>query len=418
MVQLILYYFVSDDPVIWHNSEPSIFFYTTLFLFSIFFCAITYRSLKEGEGVLLNQILLKLSIGLSGFVELVWFRIRGLHVLFFFVSSVLWFREGLADFRYDGVNIGEKLSPELVAGMLWKIFFYMDFWYHLTLSLTNSKRIDYKWKYIINLSFLLILSGTTSAMYFLIHFIFVFFPSFFVKTIKVSFLNLVKTKPLNLIKVVTSFFLFVVLILYAYHVGETIKTGRELSVEERFQSSGAAEELKLFFVQRFSTTLYAHTYILEEKEYEINDYINHMNIPIDNFFYRTDLVLGRPFNVEKPEMASINRLNYINVLAFGHDETSGASPGLIPGFLYLFPTWLAIFISAFVLGAISILINFCIKRATFLYAAVTMLLVLDLFKALTIALNPLSTTFFQIFFFFGLVGLLYKNNRLNLLNNM
>lgn len=410
IIQLFLYYFISDDPIIWRKSEPSVYFYFSLLLFYMFFYFITFNSFKKKRFSFLEKILLRISLHLSKFIEVFWFKYRKIHVAFFFISSLLWFRQGLAGYRYDGVNIGDKLSVELVAGMLWKIFFYMDFWYHLTTEVIGGKKKRYKQKYLINISFLLILSGTTSAIYFLINFLYVYFPTNFIKTISISIKEVLTKKPYKLVKVTLIFSFVLSMLLYTYHAGEIIKTQRDMSFQERFKNRESLNSIKLFFVQRLSTTLYAHTFLIENLDYNIEDYYKNLNIAVDNFIYRVDVISGKMLNVDKPNLASINRLNYITIMNVEYDETSGASPGLIPGFLYIFPPWIAVLVSAWVLGILSILINLCIKDATFIYSSITMFLCLDLFKAIVLALNPLSTAFFQVIFFLGLVGVLYKQN--------
>ena len=169
---------------------------------------------------------------------------------------------------------------------------------------------------------------------------------------------------------------------------------------------------------RFSTTLYGHTYLLDKVDYSFDDYIRNINIPYKNFLYRLDALSGRYLNLNKPEIASINQLNYETILAFGHDKTSGASPGLIPGFMYFLTPWLAFILAAFYLAKISILINHCIPKSTFLFATFTFLILLDLIKAAVLIFNPLDAVFFNLIFFLGLIGILYNIKQIKTNKNL
>jgi hypothetical protein len=414
-IQLLMFYFVSDDPIIWNFSRPSFLFYFSLVYFTAFFVLFTLNAFKSNKLDLSSKLLLRFSIFLSKFLKLFWFKFRFIHVLLFLVSSIFWIKSGLANYRYDGEVVSDKLTPELLIGMLWKVFFFADFWFHISLVFLQKKKSKYKWKYLINISFLLTLTGTTSALYFLIHSLFVYFPNSFHKGLNISIIKTLTKRKYNILKYSIVLPALLIIPLIGYHYGEVIKTNEEISFSERFSESDSQDLIKLFFVQRFSTTFYGHTYLLDKVDYDFNDYIDHINIPFENFLYRLDVISGRGFNLNKPKIASINQLNYETILAFDHDKTSGASPGLIPGFMYLLNPWLAFIVAAFFLAKISILINHCIPKSTFFYSSLSLLVLLDLVKAAVLVFNPLDAVFFNLIFFLGLIGALYniKKTKIN-----
>ena len=195
--------------------------------------------------------------------------------------------------------------------------------------------------------------------------------------------------------------------LYAYHVGEIIKTNN-ISLAERFTSSQSLTFLHWFFQQRFSTTLYGHTYLMNNITFSLSENWSNFWIAGENLFYRLDVLGGKMFGMEKPDYATLNQLHYDTLLITGKNETSGASPGLIPTFLYILPKWLGVLVAGLVFSIYMNLINLVLPKATFFFCSITILLQLDLFKAFGEAFNPVSTTFVQLLFFIGIVGYLHK----------
>ncbi|MDA8958845.1 hypothetical protein N9F11_00340 [Akkermansiaceae bacterium] len=407
-LQLLLFYFVSDEPVIWNFSRPNFSFYASLIVFFGCFILFTFRAIHLKKLGLVSKILLKVSVSLSKVLSLFWFKYRFLHVYLYLVVGVYWLGAGLAHYRYDGIAISDKLSVEILIGMLWKVFFIADFWFHVILRVLGKKNHKYKHKRLINFTFLLTLTGTTSVVYFVVHSTFVYFPKFFIRILKISIRDVIFRNKVVLIRIVLFIPIALVLASTAFHYGELIKTKNEQTFVDRFSSSESLASIKRFLVQRTSTTLYGHTYLWGQEDLGLSDYKNNLKIPFSNFLYRADILCGRPFGVSKPEIASINRLNYTTISAIEPDKTSGASPGLIPGFLYIFPSWLAIIVAAYVLSKVAILINLCISDLTFITVSFTVFIFLDLTKAVILVLNPLDQVFFFFLFFLGLNGILYR----------
>ena len=63
--------------------------------------------------------------------------------------------------------------------------------------------------------------------------------------------------------------------------------------------------------------------------------------------FRLDSILGGVFDISKPEINSINRLNYLYLYNDGIvDSRSGTSPGIIASFLYQFGSFFGIILAS------------------------------------------------------------------------
>lgn len=407
-IQLISNRYKSSIKNIWNNSEPDFLFFLSLIVFVSVAYGFTINFDKTANvfSRLVRTIIVKLS-----FIYDKWIQIRPFFILIFATASILWIKQDLASYRYDGVNMGDKLSPHLLLVVTGKLILFTDLWFYITHSINLKEgRIKYPLGIVVNIGLLLSLTGTTSALLYVVHSAIVFLPKASYRILTTSIATTLFKNPVKSFYLTLSAVVALLGLAFAYHYGEIIKTGYQMTMAERYTSNGSLKFLHWFFQQRFSTTLYAHTYLMSEMSYSLQDNLNHLLIPWDNFIYRIDVLAGRPFHLVKPDYATINQLNYDTLLIVGKDKTSGASPGLIPTFIYIMPTWLAIFFAGVVMSMFMTVIKAAKPKGTLLYSSLSILLLLDLFKALGESFNPISTTFIQLIFFLSIAGRLYKSH--------
>ena len=141
-----------------------------------------------------------------------------------------------------------------------------------------------------------------------------------------------------------SFFAFSpILFVFTLLIGESLKadTGYLLSFDELLL------ELELetlgffiiFLVDFLSTHLYSLlNYIEHGVQYHSNILI--INEIYDNFLFRLNIILGEPFSMIKPEIASVNRLNYMELSLSPISIHEGTSPGYLASFVIAFGKYL------------------------------------------------------------------------------
>ena len=76
------------------------------------------------------------------------------------------------------------------------------------------------------------------------------------------------------------------------------------------------------------------------------DFFENSLITLNNLSFRLDSILGGVFNISKPEINSINRLNYLYLSNGIVDSRSGTSPGIIASFLYQFGSFFGIILAS------------------------------------------------------------------------
>ena len=408
-IQLFSNRYKSNIKNIWNEAEPGFFFYLSLVVFVIVAYGFTINFDKAANvfSRLVRTIIVKLSL-----VYGKWIKVRPFFILIFTAAAILWIEQGLASYRYDGVTMGERLSPYLLIVVTGKLILFTDLWFYITLSINSDLgRIKYPLGIIVNIGLLLSLTGTTSALLYIIHSAIVFLPKASYRILTISIATTLFKNPVRSFLLILSSVVMILGFAYAYHYGEIIKTGHQMTMAERYTSDESLKYLHWFFQQRFSTTLYGHTYLMSEMSYSLQDNLNHLLIPWDNFLYRIDVLAGKPFKLVKPDYATINQLNYDTLLISGKDKTSGASPGLIPTFIYIMPMWLAILVAGMVMSMFMTVIKAATPKGTLLYSSLSILLLLDLFKAFGESFNPISTTFIQLIFFLGIAGHLYQSRK-------
>lgn len=141
-----------------------------------------------------------------------------------------------------------------------------------------------------------------------------------------------------------SFFAFSpILFVFTLLIGESSKadTGYLLSFDELLL------ELELetlgffiiFLVDFLSTHLYSLlNYIEHGVQYHSNILI--INEIYNNFLFRLNIILGEPFSMIKPEIASVNRLNYMELSLSPLSIHEGTSPGYLASFVIAFGKYL------------------------------------------------------------------------------
>ena len=138
-----------------------------------------------------------------------------------------------------------------------------------------------------------------------------------------------------------------ILFVFTLLIGESLKgdTGYLLSFDELLLE----RELEtlgffiIFIVDFLSTHLYSLlNYIEHGVEYHSNVLI--INEIYNNFLFRLNVLLGEPFSMIKPEIASVNRLNYLELSLSPFSIHEGTSPGYLASLVIAFGKYIGFII--------------------------------------------------------------------------
>lgn len=331
-----------------------------------------------------------------------WLKLRFFWVGLFFVLSLGFLLNNLGDYRYNEDSLSAQGSFLIYFTILLKYLFYGDLLFYVLKSMLDNDIIKIPSKWFIIAAQIFSSTGTTSAMFAVVFLLIVSFPkrSFMLfKSDLFSAFNLRQMASFLLIG-----FVFIGVVYLAFGYGKSIKNGQTFSLTESKIESSESDWL----IQRFSTTVYGHSYLVED--YEVEKYSRNWSIPWDNFWFRIQVLSGVDFGIEKPQYPTINNLNAIvlNRGVFVGDKT-GASPGVFPGFMYLFPPVLAAIISGLLLGYIASLLNFI--SANILLGSVVLMNALPFTKSFVTVLTVVNPQFVLFMMFIGSCTLLQLRNK-------
>lgn len=128
----------------------------------------------------------------------------------------------------------------------------------------------------------------------------------------------------------------IVILFSAFSLGNMLKTG-SISITSQ-KINYLSDEYLASLVARISTDYDSLLFTSSPDFDRLNVAPDRlaMTIPIDSFLYRLSS-LGFPINVQRPEITSIARLNYLNISTTRSNPREGSSPGLISSFDYISP---------------------------------------------------------------------------------
>lgn len=400
VIQDVLYKFVKIDTILFRHESPGGSYYISITLLLLLtFVVLRYRDLN-----FIRTIFLKISNLVYPLYYRLWVKPLKLHVWVFFLLSIDWFRSSLTTYRYEDVNISDNLSITLLLVVIYKFLFFLEIWKELVVLYLKGESVI-KHKYLILVSMILTLTGTTSVLMLVIISVVIVFPK------AVKMLAATKLTARKVLRFFLLVFILPWLLVYGFHVGVNIKNKENLTFEQRFSTTKNVDRIKNFLIVRFSTTFYVHT-VFSETDYSDNiDHFENLTIPFQNALFRLNVLLGSPFDIDKPNYARVSQLNYKEMLLAQKDSRSGASTGLFPGFAYVFPYWLAIVVSIFYLAALVSLFDFISKPSWFL-ALASLLFLLEFFKSPVDLLNFVDPGFFKFLFFLATIAYIKKKHLL------
>ena len=122
------------------------------------------------------------------------------------------------------------------------------------------------------------------------------------------------------------------LFIFTLLIGESMKSNTgyllsfdELMLERELETIGM---FMIFIVDFLSTHLYSLlNYIVHGIDYHTN--VSIISEIYNNLLFRLNTVLGEPFTVVKPEISSVNRLNYLELDLDPTSVHEGTSPGFL-----------------------------------------------------------------------------------------
>lgn len=248
----------------------------------------------------------------------------------------------LGNYRYDGVAVSEKLTITLALSIILKQFIYLFTFLHFHFKIARKKKfLENNEQFLIVFCQIITLTGVTSAIMLAIT-LMIFF-------IQLNRISVIKT----LIIVGISPLIFL--------TGLYVKWSPE-SLDD-FIIGVRKIELRpylLYLTSRLSITYYSHMFLLDIN-HNIYNAAQNIQIILESFMFRLNIILQSVSNIERPDIVSINQLNYQQLANFTTNRTSGTSPGILPSFMYIFGNFWGLIFSAFYLN---IILNLQLKNAS------------------------------------------------------
>lgn len=217
---------------------------------------------------------------------------------------------------------------------------------------------------------------------------------------KYLFDNLIKRKSgfLFLLQIL----LLCLIVVIVFFIGFANKIGIDAAIYFFTTNSGHL----IMSVSRRISTFYVSVLALGGNDlFENSDAINTVAGVIDNMKLRTSIILGIGENVQRPEIWSVNRMNYLEIFNNTYNERTGASPGLVASALYLpFFPFNFILISLYVVFVIkafnSALTNLKVKL-NFFSRFLLLFFLIPLLQSPVDYLNIINPSLIYLFLFLG-----------------
>lgn len=257
------------------------------------------------------------------------------------VGSLFLF-DNLGNYRYDGMAISEKLTTTLALSIILKQFIYLYTFLHFHFKTARKKKfLENNEQFLIVFCQIITLTGVTSAIMLTITLI-IFY-------IQLNRISIIKT--LTIVGISPLIFLTGIYIKWSPEsLNDFIIGVRKIELRPYL----------LYLTSRLSITYYSHMFLLDIN-YNIYNAIQNIQIILESFMFRLNLILQSVWYIERPDIVSINQLNYQQLATFTTNRTSGTSPGILPSFIYIFGKFWGLIFSAFYLN---IILNLQLKNAS------------------------------------------------------
>ena len=267
----------------------------------------------------------------------IYLRFRLVFALLAFALSAGTFLSGLNSYRYGAESISELKSLLLLAIITVVPIATADMFYSM---FVRGQRVGTMWtrRYLENIlmasTLLLSAAGTVTMLTALLASCHALLPGVFGRLIFAR----QRLDAKQVMRSSAALILILTLFSGAWFVGETIKADNNAAVvADRI----SRDELAYGFyhlLARLSTYYYSFLYT-SGPERTMPNYavVSPVVFPLQQFWYHADYLAGSPFNVARPEIMSLARLNMLLVYANGPiNDRAGASPGLLASFNYVF----------------------------------------------------------------------------------
>jgi hypothetical protein len=158
-----------------------------------------------------------------------------------------------------------------------------------------------------------------------------------------------------------------VLFLSSWIAGETIKASSRADVTlpmafrevtDYVVAEQTTEDFFYYLVASMSSHYYALLYTTPDSSDDLMaDGAAPGWLPMETLLFRLDYILGQPFEIERPEIGSLSRWNYLLLTNDPNSPRAGTSPGAAASFFYVFGSIVGVLLCAMYLAWIAKLID-------------------------------------------------------------
>lgn len=258
---------------------------------------------------------------------------------FVLCSSLIFILGDYSDYRYasEGISSRSSLLPIMIVITLaskmyffWRLYIfivYSDF----TLKHKQLRLLDIT----LAISYVLASTGVMHMLIGLFFLIFSIFPNFIYNIMYRNNNSSTFAYFMNL-RILMASVVFILLSVIAWVVGQGLKSGSIISGYQLLLNTSGLYEFVLYLIERVSASYYSWANTIHES-YFLNstDISTVAGIQWDTFLYRINTLLNNVFEISKPEISSLSRLNYIDLAMNPVNPREGTSPGLLGSINYI-----------------------------------------------------------------------------------
>lgn len=353
-------------------------------IFDLIFLTIIFIAL---ELLKFHNVFLEILKSLRYLTIIITYRRQIIYLTSIFGSLFLF--SNLGNYRYDGVAVSEKLTATLALSIILKQFIYLYTFLHFHFKTTQNKHfLNANEKFLIVFCQVTTLTGVTSALILAVTLLVFFF--------QFNKISLIKT--LAVAGISPLIFLTGMYIKWSPEsFNDFILAIRKIEIRPYL----------LYLTSRLSITYYSHMFLLDLNQ-NIYNAAENITIILESFIFRLNLIFQSVLKIEKPDIVSINALNYQQLANFTTNETSGTSPGVIPSFMYIFGNFWGLLFSAFYLN---VMLNLQLKNASNIisYTLISIMMFQSIYK------SPMQILLFVDANFIGFIcflsAIIFTNNQ-------
>ena len=392
VIQFIFYYlgFYND---VWKTSENYFFLFVQIGSFFVLNLLFYYKNLIS----ILFDTFYYLTRRIAKFT----IKHRSIIIFSCLILSVYFILNNLNAYRYSDQRLSDNIDLPLLILSFFKsaiyAYIYIDF--DLKKQNKNKNFLSLFQKTAIILLQLLSLTGLTSGLMlvFSIYLLIVYNPDK-----KNNFF-------LFFLKYLSVIFTFCILFIISYAVKWKVDFQESITIVKQL-------DVKIYIdylISRLSGSYYA---LMNYANLNLNytDYLENLSITHRNLIFRFDSLIGGFFDVSKPAINSINRLNYTLINNEYIDDRSGASPGIIASFLYQFGSFFGIVLASAYSSYVFKLVD-SVNKFSFLKLLVLIMFFQGIFKAPFQALLIFDTNFLSLIIFIFYSKTVYSFNDLDII---